>query len=158
MNYVLKLLIVLLVTQFSFSYIDQPCDGGSNGKGVCVLETDCIMYSGQKGSAIAYAGSAPNWPCPNDPNDVICCVKTLTQLKDGTATNGRCLNINECSGSTIDTAECPGSDNVKLCVSGLFGTNIIRNIMQNSKNNLNLYIAFVSILIIILFIIILLMK
>ena len=83
MNYFLRLLIASLVAYLSFSYIDQPCDGGSNGRGVCVLEDDCIMYSGQKGSAIPYAGSAPNWPCPNDPDNVICCIKTLLNSKMG---------------------------------------------------------------------------
>ena len=147
----LKLLITLLFAQFSFSYIDQPCDGGSNGRGVCVKERDCILYEGQKGSAIPYAGSAPNWPCPEDGKDVICCIKTLTQLNDGTATNGRCLNINECSGSTIDTAECPGSDKVKLCVNTPSTENKISEILQNNKNNPFFYISIVSIIINIIF-------
>ena len=60
------------------------------------------------------------------------------------------------SGSTIKTAECPGSDDVKLCVSGLPGINKIKNIIQNLKNP-NLYIALVPFLIIIFFIIFLLM-
>ena len=43
MNNVLKLLTTLLFIQFSFSF-EQPCDGCSNGRGVCVQESDCIIY------------------------------------------------------------------------------------------------------------------
>ena len=152
MNNVLKLLTTLLFIQFSFSF-EQPCDGCSNGRGVCVQESDCIIYQGQKGSAISYAGSAPNWPCPEDGNDVICCIKTVTQLLDGTSTNGRCLNINECSGTTIDTPECPGSEQVKLCVNTFgFGSKIFESkILENNKNNPFFYIAMVSIIINIIF-------
>ena len=70
---------------------------------------------------------------------------------DGTATNGRCLNINECSGSTIDTAECPGSDEVKLCVNTPSTENKISEILQNNKNNPFFYISIVSIIINIIF-------
>jgi hypothetical protein len=118
MYYFLKLIITLLFVHFAFAYIDQPCNAGSYGRGVCVKKSSCVMYNGQIGSATPYAGSSPNWPCPNDPSDVICCVKILTRLRDGiTKISGRCLNVNECSGSTINTAECPGSNNVKLCTS-----------------------------------------
>jgi len=114
-----KLITALLaLSPAAFAYIDQPCSAGSNGRGVCIKSNKCVMYSGQQGKIIRYSGSAPNWPCPNDPDDVICCVKEVTQLRDGkTKRSGRCLNVSECSGETVSTAECPGSNKVKLCIN-----------------------------------------
>jgi len=121
MRFNLKYLVTALLALPSvFAYIDQPCNAGPYGEGVCVKESACIMHAGQEGSAIPYPGSAPNWPCPEDPADVICCVKTVTQLRDGvTKKSGICKNINNCptsSNEIINTYECPGSEKVKLCV------------------------------------------
>ena len=45
------------------------------------------------------------------------CKNSVYRLRDGkTNKNGRCLNIKECTGEKINTYECPGSNNVKLCV------------------------------------------
>jgi len=115
--------IALLAAPTALAYIDQPCNGGSYGEGVCVKRSDCVMYGSQVGKAIRYSGSAPNWPCPNDPDDVICCIKTITKLRNGKSLNGktgRCRNVSKCSLSSnelINTYECPGSNNVKLCVA-----------------------------------------
>ena len=90
---------------------------GKYGNGIYVKKSSYALYGKQQGKVIPYAGSSPNWPCPNDPSDVICCVKEVTRLRDNvTKKEGRCLNIKQCKGSTINTAECPGSSNVKLCV------------------------------------------
>ena len=114
----MKAYIIVALIISIYSYIDQPCNAGSYGMGVCVRKSSCSLYGSQQGKVISYVGSAPNWPCPNDPSDVICCVKTVSRLRDGvTYTSGRCLNINQCKGTTINTAECPGSNNVKLCVT-----------------------------------------
>jgi uncharacterized protein YraI len=114
----MKLYIIITLLVSIFSYIDQPCSAGKYGNGVCVKKSSCTLYGRQQGTVFSYVGKAPNWPCPNDPSDVICCVKEVTRLKDGvTNKKGRCLNINQCKGSTINTGECPGSNNVKLCVA-----------------------------------------
>lgn len=80
----IKFYIIITLLVSIFSYIDQPCNAGNNGKGVCVKRSSCKLYGNQQGKVIAYKGSAPNWPCPNDPTDVICCVKEVTRLRDGT--------------------------------------------------------------------------
>ena len=114
----MKFFTIITLFALVFSYIDQPCIAGKYGNGVCVKKRSCALYGYQQGNAISYVGSAPNWPCPNDPSDVICCVKDVTRLRDGiTNKKGRCLNIKQCRGSTVNTAECPGSNNVKLCVT-----------------------------------------
>ncbi|ORX80761.1 hypothetical protein BCR32DRAFT_327578 [Anaeromyces robustus] len=132
MRFNFKLLSILLAAPAAFGYIDQPCNAGNYGKGVCVKKSECTMYRNQKGSVTAYTGYAPNWPCPNDPDDVICCVKTVSRLingknvssisgvKSGT-TSGRCLNTSNCSGIKVTTPECPGSNRVMLCVDKATG-------------------------------------
>jgi len=117
MHFNSKLIVNLLAITPVFAYIDQPCNAGIHGKGVCIKSSDCNMYDGQDGSITKYSGSAPNWPCPDDPDDVICCVKKVTILRDGkTKKKGRCLNTSQCITSTVSTSECPGSQRVKLCL------------------------------------------
>ena len=55
--------------------------------------------------------------------------------------------------TTIDTPECPGSEQVKLCVKTFgFGSKIFESkILENNKNNPFFYIAMVSIIINIIF-------
>ena len=126
--------IILLVS--IFSYIDQPCNAGNNGKGVCVKRSSCKLYGNQVGKVISYEGSSPNWPCPNDPADVICCVKEVTRLRDGTYKSGRCLNINQCKTSTVNTYECPGTNNVKLCVTN--SETVVNSVYKINANTLNI--------------------
>ncbi|ORX43661.1 hypothetical protein BCR36DRAFT_586598 [Piromyces finnis] len=100
---------------------EYTCTVGTQ-KGVCLKKSQCVMYSGQKGSAKPYEFNGSKYSCPNDPDaDVWCCIKTVSTLKNGKEVlDGRCLNTSECTGSkkTVDTAECPGSNKVKLCISG----------------------------------------
>ena len=51
--------------------------------------------------------------CPNDPADVLCCIKT--SCKSGT---GTCLDTNVvgCPGGQFDPGYCPGPTNVQCCV------------------------------------------
>ena len=113
----MKYFTIIILFFFVFSYIDEPCDAGSFGKGVCVEKSSCKLFNKQEGYAYEYVGGAPKWPCPNDPPDVICCVKHLTRLSNGEKEEGRCLNSKHCY-SSIDYsgAECPGSENVKVCI------------------------------------------
>jgi len=118
MHFNSKLLVALLaIVPSTFAYIDQPCNAGSYGRGVCIKKSQCNLVGQQVGTTIKYTGYAPNWPCPNDPDDVICCVKKVTRLRDGkTKKSGRCLNTSECKTTTVSTSECPGSQRVKLCL------------------------------------------
>ncbi|ORX43131.1 hypothetical protein BCR36DRAFT_586810 [Piromyces finnis] len=122
MQFNLKYLLALLAVPAALAYIDEPCKTDIiHGEGVCIKSSDCKMYSNQKGSVYKYAGTSSRWPCPNDPDDVICCVKKVSTLKSGIVLKktGRCLNVSNCSTKNhylVNTAECPGSDNVKLCV------------------------------------------
>jgi len=143
MHFNSKIITALLVASPVFAYIDQPCDAGEWGRGVCVKASDCVVYDGQIGESHSYEGSAPNWPCPNDPDDVMCCAKTVTQLRDGrTKKSGRCLNISECTTTSIPSWECPGSQRVQLCVDAEqpaenTNTNTNTNNKNDNKNNNN---------------------
>ena len=138
----MKYFIIITLLSLVFSYIDQTCNAGKLGYGVCVKKSSCVLYGNQKGSAYAYIGSAPRWPCPNDPSDVICCVKQVTRLRDGiTYKTGRCLNVKQCKGSVVNTAECPGSNKVKLCVTGGESETSINSVYKvnvNQGGNLNI--------------------
>ena len=138
----MKYFTIITLLSLVFSYIDQPCNAGKLGNGVCVKSDSCTLYGGQKGSAYAYIGSAPRWPCPNDPSDVICCVKQVTRLRDGiTYKTGNCLNVKQCKGSVVDTNECPGSNMVKLCVTGGESEKDINSVYKvnvNQGSNLNI--------------------
>ncbi|OUM57661.1 hypothetical protein PIROE2DRAFT_64871 [Piromyces sp. E2] len=104
---------------------ENPCTVNGQ-KGVCLKKSECKMYSGQKGSSKAYEFNGGKYSCPNDPDaDVWCCVKTVDTLINGKGViDGRCLNTKECQGNkqTVSTPECPGSNNVKLCISGYKNT------------------------------------
>ena len=133
----MKIYIAITLLASIFSYIDQPCNAGKYGRGVCVKKKSCTLYGSQQGSVFSYVGSAPNWPCPNDPSDVICCVKEVTRLRDGvTKKQGRCLNIKECKGTTISISECPWSNNVKLCVA--ITTTTVNSVYKINAGNLNI--------------------
>ncbi len=133
----MKSYIILTLFTLIFSYIDQPCNAGTYGMGVCVKKSSCTLYGRQQGRAISYAGRAPNWPCPKDPSNVICCVKVVTRLKNGVANKeGRCLNVNQCKGTTINTAECPGSNKVRLCVASTQTT--VNSVYRVNTANLNI--------------------
>ena len=138
----MKYFTIITLVSLVFSYIDQPCNAGKYGNGVCVKKSSCTLIGNQKGSAYAYEGSAPRWPCPNDPYDVICCVKHVTRLRDGiTYKTGDCLNVKQCKGSVVNTAECPGSNNVKLCVTNSESETNINSVYKvnvNQGGNLNI--------------------
>jgi len=110
-----NIFLALAAAPAVLGYIDQPCINGSNQQGVCVKVSDCVMQVGQVGTATTSKGF-----CPNDPGDVLCCVKDVTTLTNGQtlSATGRCKNVSQCSTSsnTIISNQCPGSASVKLCV------------------------------------------
>ncbi|ORX80759.1 hypothetical protein BCR32DRAFT_327577 [Anaeromyces robustus] len=137
MRFSYKLLTVFLVSpSFVFGRTDDRCFkqvGNKKIEGVCVYDYQCEKQRGQIASVEKYEGSYPNWPCPNDPDNVICCIKSVTKLTNGdTLRNdapGRCININYCNTNDnylISSPECPGSQQVQLCVP---------NINKESDNN-----------------------
>jgi len=118
---ILKKIILALVTATNvFGYIDEPCFLETfNEEGVCVNASECTMYNNQEGSVKIIQGL-----CPNDPADVVCCIKDVTKLTSGQTLykTGRCMNISQCSPNNYATYsyQCPGSfSGVKLCVPRL---------------------------------------
>jgi len=116
MRFNLKNIILALVAAPAvLGKLDGPCTNGSNQQGVCVKKSQCVMQSGQAGSANTYKGY-----CPEDPADVLCCVKNVSKLTNGQtlSTTGRCKNVSQCptSSNTIYSNQCPGGSSVKLCV------------------------------------------
>ncbi|OUM64392.1 carbohydrate-binding module family 18 protein [Piromyces sp. E2] len=91
----------------------KSCKTSNNLEGVCVKKSDCVMKEGQVGSAKYYPGF-----CLSDSEDVLCCVKTVSQLSDGTKllSEGICKNISECPANQRIKNQCPGNSNVQLCV------------------------------------------
>ena len=109
--YLTKLFIASLIAIFApyaLAALNGSCTAGSHGKGVCVHTSECILTDGQDGSAVFYRGY-----CPNDPADVMCCIKIV---KLGWFKSGRCLNVNDCNKAMM-TGYCPGNSLVKLCVN-----------------------------------------
>jgi len=107
----------LLVAQSVMARVEDPCNAGKYGEGICLKKSDCKLLGKQVGSSNIYVGSSPNWPCPKDPDDVICCAIHVNVRKDGvTKTNGDCLNVSQCSSNKL-SGECPGSSSVKLCLN-----------------------------------------
>jgi len=122
MHFSLKSIIALIVAvPAALAYIDQPCDVEHWGRGVCVKKSDCVLVGKQSGIATTYSGYSGHWPCPEDPDDVVCCYKETSILRNGSRLQktGTCKHITECptnSNTRIPSAECPGSQNVQLCV------------------------------------------
>ena len=89
-----------------------------NEFGICVNKNNCKMLNGQKGNANYYPGSCTGL------SDIQCCIKTVTTLKNGKElpSEGKCNNIKDCPTSssfhsfTQYSDECPGNNDVKLCV------------------------------------------
>ena len=109
--YFTKLFIAILIAitaPYALAALNGPCKAGSHGKGVCVDTSECVLTNGQKGDANFYRGY-----CPNDPPNVMCCVKIV---EFGWFNKGRCLNVNECNGA-MKTGYCPGNSSVKLCMN-----------------------------------------
>jgi len=98
MRFNLKNIILALVAAPAvLGKLDGPCTNGSNQQGVCVKKSQCVMQSGQAGSANTYKGY-----CPEDPADVLCCVKNVSKLTNGQtlSTTGRCKNVSQCPTSS----------------------------------------------------------
>jgi len=112
MRFNLKYLLALVVVPSALAYIEEPC---LLGEGVCLPKSKCVMSAGQKGSARTIP-----LLCLHDPSDVVCCIKTVTQLTDGTklTNTGVCKNVSECpvNKNDIYSNQCPGGNDVKLCV------------------------------------------
>lgn len=107
----MKYFTIINLLSLAFSYIDQTCYAGKFGYGVCAKRDSCTLYGDQKGFANAYIGSVTS--------DVICCVKQIMRLRDDiTYKTSNCLNVKQCKGSVVDNDEFPGSNMVKLCVTG----------------------------------------
>jgi len=90
MRFNLNYLLSLIITPTALAYIGEPC---YSGKGICILKSKCVMSSGQKGSAKTYKNY-----CLNDSSDILCCIKKVTRLTNGTPLDntGLCKNVSEC--------------------------------------------------------------
>ncbi|KAK4168399.1 hypothetical protein QBC43DRAFT_285034 [Cladorrhinum sp. PSN259] len=85
--------------------IGDSCKG-TEGPGTCQTTSNC--------RGISY----PQPFCPNDPDDVQCCVEIPCQV--GTQT-GFCRSVsnNGCSGGRFDPGNyCPGSQDIQCCLKG----------------------------------------
>jgi len=114
----LKNIILTLVIIFApvvLSYIDETCVTNSDELGVCVKASDCVIKKDQIGKVKTFKNY-----CPNDPDNVVCCIKDVTTMSSGLSlpVAGRCKNASQCSpiSNTIYTSQCPGSGKVILCV------------------------------------------
>jgi len=109
-------IILILPAIFALSDLNEKCYVKSVNKyGVCVNKNNCKVTKGQKGSAKSYKNL-----CKGSSN-IQCCIKTVNTLKNGTKLSsvGTCKNVNDCptTSNTLYSGECPGSNDVKLCVA-----------------------------------------
>jgi len=107
--------IIILPVTFALSKLYENCYVESESKyGVCVNKNNCKMLEGQKGNAKLYQGF-----CEGS-SEIQCCIKTVTTLTNGTnlPNEGTCKNVNECptNSNTLYSDQCPGNNDVKLCV------------------------------------------
>jgi len=109
------ILVLVIIVPIVLGSIDETCINKSNELGVCVKASDCVVKQGQIGTVKKFKGL-----CPNDPKDVICCIKDVTTISSGLTlpVAGRCKNVSQCSSisNTIYIDQCPGSANTVLCV------------------------------------------
>lgn len=127
-----KLLHLLTVAAYmAFIYpvhaeIGDTCDG-SAGTGSCSLKSDCtdgdnvIVCFDNSGQADALRlGFTIKGACPNDPANVLCCIRTSCSYSSQiyTATSGNCydINTNSCMDGFYVQDQCPGGNNVQCCI------------------------------------------
>ena len=75
-----------------------------SGDGTCQLTSDCTSQG------FNLAGY-----CPNDPDNVQCCVKTTCSTSSG---SGTCMNTGDSCGGSFLPGACPGDDTIQCCVAG----------------------------------------
>ena len=80
----------------------DPCSTPS-GDGTCQLTSDCTSQG------FNLAGY-----CPNDPDNVQCCVKTTCSTSSG---SGTCMNTGDSCGGSFVPGACPGDDTIQCCVA-----------------------------------------
>jgi len=119
----ITLLTAFIAVTSVFATIDDPCYDDDGNEGTCVKISQCNLYESQKGDSKIHIEGKNGLPCPNDTENVVCCIKNINVFRNGTEvtsngvpTEGNCINTAHCNGITVDTWECPGSDNVKLCI------------------------------------------
>lgn len=72
-------------------------------KCICVSTTTCSNYNG-----VFYTGK-----CPNDANNIKCCDNISCSTNGKT---GRCMFVNQCTGTTY-SGLCPGGSDFKCCIT-----------------------------------------
>ncbi|KAL8778170.1 MAG: hypothetical protein Q9213_007531 [Squamulea squamosa] len=84
----------------------QSAGGVKHGGGTCEKTGNCVLSGFNLASY-----------CPNDPNDVECCVKKTCSTPKG---SGTCINTADkgsCKGAMVP-GYCPGDDTIQCCVPG----------------------------------------
>jgi len=127
---------LILPIIFALSGLNEKCYVESEKKyGVCVNKSNCKMLNSQKGRANYYPDL-----CESS-SDIQCCIKTVTTLRNGEelTSEGLCQNIKDCpeNSNTRYTDECPGSNDIKLCVPNeyLFAVGFREIIYVNNIKN-----------------------
>lgn len=92
-----SLAILLPLLPLSFAALNGPCKIGGT-PGVCITTSDCAADDGSFRSGF----------CPNDPDNVRCCIKPEC------GSGGNCRPSSTCSG-TSKTGLCPGPADFKCC-------------------------------------------
>ncbi|KAJ6595899.1 hypothetical protein DFH09DRAFT_1259068 [Mycena vulgaris] len=95
--------VLLVLLGSAHAALNGACSGGglATGVGICITTANCA----------AGGGTSLVGLCPNDPNNVRCCVKAPCAPGGG----GTCRFSNTCGGTSL-TGFCPGPNNFKCCV------------------------------------------
>jgi len=134
----IKVLHNILTLPSVFAAKNERCKAGNIGFGVCIDSDEC-----KKGGGKTYSNF-----CRGDPKNIKCCIKTVTELKNGTKLEkeGICKNSKNCpvEYNTQYKGYCPGDENIVLCVNNdrnilisKISQKEIDSIINNLKTNLN---------------------
>jgi len=95
--------VILYLALPSKADIGDKCRGtGSNVAGTCQYTSRCT------------SGFTTVGDCPEDPNDIRCCITTSCK-----SNKGICLDksVNSCSGGHYEKGYCPGGNDIQCCIS-----------------------------------------
>lgn len=111
--YPTNILLLLSLAAFSGALVPQPlfqrsvgstCDT-PHGSGTCQATGDCVTTGFNLASY-----------CPNDANDIQCCVKKSCTTPTGSGTCINMANKDSCKGD-IKAGYCPGDSSIQCCLS-----------------------------------------
>lgn len=115
------LFLLGLTAPGALAAIGSACSG-TEGSGTCQSTSNCSGKPPRPLSPLPdiantlSPGFTITGACPNDPNDVKCCIQKTCAPPQG---SGKCRNTSSgCSGGVFYSGYCPGDSSIQCCVVG----------------------------------------